>query len=149
MCLFMSMTFIQCTNSDEVEISYLDELPSNIFTDLVRSDIAPFNKLSEATVIEFNNKLVFTEDGEMIGGDHSQVELELTAEELQTFFNYLFDKEVRLVDELPKESKTDGIQSRDCIIWVVSGLYPIAPIPGYCVPGMGYCGICIYVNNDL
>lgn len=150
MSLFISLTFTQCTDSIETELSYLDGLPSNIFTDLVKSDVAPFNKLAKETIIHFNSKLVFSEEGEILGGDHTKVELELTSDELSSFFNQLYNMEVMILDKIP-DVNIDNLESRDCILYVVAGFYPFPPTgPSiFCTNGNGYCSMCVGDLNDI
>ncbi len=149
--LFISLTFMQCTDSTDTDLSYLDSLPSNIFTDLVKSDLAPFNKLTKETIIHFNNKLVFSEEGEILGGDHTKVQLELTSDELSSFFNQLYNMDVVILDKMP-EVDVDYLESRDCIYFVVAGFYPFPNTGGpsvFCTTGNGYCRGCVGDLDDI
>jgi len=143
--LFATVLFVQCADSDEY--AYLADQPTNAFIELVKSDVAPFNSLSQEAVLHFNSKVVF-EDGEFLGADHRKVAEELSEAELQSFFSQLVGQEVAIVDEVP-EVEEGTVESRGCVVFIVSGKYPILEDSNgnarFCINTWGVCRLCLNI----
>ena len=148
--LFITATFIQCTETDE--FSYLPQDSSNIFIDLVKSDVSPFNKLSKEAILEFNATAIFDEKGEFLGADHTKAAKELSEAEVQSLFNQIFGQEVTILDEMPEETHAESqVELRGNRIFILRGFRPLFSGPDgdlFCRSGFGVCRICVNDNEQ-
>ena len=106
----LALMFMQCAETENIKPVVEEIETSNAFMQLVNDDVYPFNNLSDEAVSHFNSELVYSEAGEIIGGDYSVVQTELTTEEVDILLGKLLK-----IGEF-----SDGKNNFDCILQLLS-----------------------------
>lgn len=115
---------------------------NNPFMRLVEQDIYPANQLSEDAVQTFNASLLI-EDGEILSGNFTAIQNELSEEDFQLLFNLIFGQEVLFVEDKIKINENEMIEKAGCMINILYHHQYRANIDE-CVSKRNYfCRVCI------
>lgn len=122
------------------------QLNLNPFMVMVRNNTYPTNLLSQQTISEFNKSLIFNEQNEIVSGNYSQIEAELSEKEFTTFFETLFLKEVKFLDRdesTPELDIAPNLARASCCIIYFKRHHIKHPISGNCIASPGnFCVTC-------